>query len=345
MYMRDIAAEAETFALTLAAAIALVLVSLALPGPIFAEIPSGLLTSPPGDWIAERGLSVPVAALAVTALGLGALWLNRKFGYVAGTGTVAPSALVMLCAANPIVSGGWCGALLTGIVSMVCMGLAMDSWKSPNATRHIFVAASLASAGMMCDTACIMTVIWIPLAWRSMKALRWRETAAWLMGLTVPWWIAIPCLYGLATLSGMGLAPWIDAWSLPDVAAIPRTALELASGWLATPTEVNPPVLVFLTATGGMLTILIMFNSWVKLYAGNSRVRGCNEIIWLQGSLCLLLMCIDADRLTEYLIPFYYTMSVQFALLFTLWPVPRARLCFRLLLLAIALQWPLLVWL
>ncbi len=285
-------------------------------------LPSGLALPSPCQWPLPHLWSAAVALGCMLLLALFAQLLNKRFDFISGTDMVLPAVFFLLMASNPAVSAMFGTPLLLALACLAMLALAMDCYRASNGTQQIFVAASIASAGVMCDAAFILPALWCLPAWGAVKCLRFKELIAWGLGLAAPWWCALGTgLIPLGALDAEPLARWL---TFPAPTPAQATQIGMACWW----------------AFAGMI---IGLNTAVKLYAGNSRTRCLNNAVTLLGLAGVAGMALDSTHLTAFLGIFYFSLAVQVAQMFALWQIPRARLWLSVVMLLIAAQFPLLM--
>ncbi len=285
-------------------------------------IPFSTILPPPEDWGVSPLAGAAIGAGVAGMLAVGMQLLNKRLDFIPGTELVMPSMVFLLTAATPALSGALNGAMAVGIASFLSMALAMGCYRKANSTQEIFVAATVISLGTMIEWGCLLLVVWCPLAWGIMKALRFKELMAFLLGLAAPWW----CVFGL------GLVPFDTLLGLDVMELLPSA-----------PSLGAQPMLVAVTAWWAFVAILIGLNAAVKLYAGNSRIRSINNVVNLLGVFCLVAMAIDYREFEVYLLAFWLTVAVQTAQLFAQWSLPRPRVCAAILILLCTAQYILLI--
>ena len=294
-----------------------------LPGVWEPQCPAaGIAWLPPCGWGLPRLWSAGAALGLMLLLILSAQLLNKRFDFITGTDMVLPTVFFLLLASNPAVGATFGSPLLLALAGMAMLALAMDCYRSSNGTQQIFVAATIASVGIMVDTAFIIPALWCPPAWAAMKCFRFKELMAYGLGLVAPWWCGIGT--GLIPLESLDVAP-LSRWltmSMPS----PEEAVQIGT-----------------TCWWAFLAVIIGLNTAVKLYAGNSKVRALNSVITLLGLASLAGMVFDIESMTAFLGMFYFTVSVQVAQIFALWNVPRARTWLWIIMLVITVQFPLIL--
>lgn len=285
-------------------------------------IPSGLILPSPCQWGIPHIWSAAIAWGVMLLLALFVQLLNKRFDFISGTDMVLPAVFFLLMASNPTIGATFGTPLLLTMAGIAMLALAMDCYRASNGTQQIFVAASIASAGMMCDTAFILLALWCLPVWGVVKCLRFKELIAYGMGLVAPWW----CVLGTGLVSPDSL----------DIAPLMR--------WLTftSPTPAGA-VQIGIVCWWAFAGIIIGLNTAVKLYAGNSKVRSLNNTVALLGLTAIVGMIVDAGHMNAFTGIFYLSLSVQIAQMFALWQMPRARLWLSVTLLLIAAQFPLIL--
>lgn len=241
----------------------------------------------------------------IIGIGVALIFFNKAYSVIQTADMVLPSMFMVLTSTNPWAGGPLQSSSLMAAINLICLSTIFNCYKSRNATQQVFVMATMLSLGSMFQYAFIFLMPAYIVVALLMKCFRFREAAAFIMGVAAPYWIAV----------GMGLVP-PDAFHKPqftDLFSSINSGSDLLIGVLN----------IGLTA---LMAIMLALNNAVKLYAGNTQRRLYNNSISVIGLVCIAGMALDFNNLTTYLATFYLTAAVQIANTFTLWTVRRAPL-------------------
>lgn len=261
----------------------------------------GICASFPQDWWSEQGACLVNTCLIAAAVA-GAFFLNKRFSFVRRSEALLPASMAVILAANPINISGWGSPLLMLLINLVCLDQMMKSYHSFNATAPMFGVASWLSLGSMMEYGFLPLVAVYPLIGVMMKSFRLKEAIAYMMGLAAPYWVAL----------GFGLVKFSD-FRLPDL----HMGAPEADGGL---------MLWIYTSLGilALLSLIAMLNNAMLIYAGNMRVRTCNNAINLLGAACFACMVADSDNFGVYVPTFCFTSAVQIANFFAMRKIPHS---------------------
>lgn len=263
---------------------------------------SGICLPSPNLWDIPRIWSWGVNTFLLGAIAAGAFFLNRHFNFIRSTEPVLPAMFLVLAAANPWNDTHLCASTIICAVNLLNLAILFGCYKKQNATQDMFIIATFISIGSMCQYAFLPFILPIMAGGMVMKAFRFKEFCALLMGLIAPYWVGI----------GFGLIP------LPDI-TVPEIS-NLFNGYVA------PPDLIALFLSIGIaafIGLLLGINNSIKLYAGNSRVNALNMTISLMGLTTMICILVDFTNMMAYLSTLYFTVAVQIANLCALWTIKR----------------------
>ena len=204
--------------------------------------------------------------------------------------------------------------VVMGVMLIALMAL-YESYKSNNATRNIFFAASCMAIGSFWQYSFILFIPAMVASLFAMHIARLREFMALLLGLLAPYWIVL----GFAT-------PFYPDFYLQF--SFPHFSSLLISGL---PTDIFP-----LAVTVGimMLTALLLtLYNGIKLYAGNSRIRNFNNVVNLLGITASIGLIVDTGNFRAYCGIFAMWVALQLGNLFTLWGLRYPKFLIRMILL------------
>lgn len=260
-------------------------------------LPSPNLWPIPSIW--SWGINMAIILGSAVAL----IFFNKTYSVIQSADMVLPSLFLILTVCNPWDDGMLASSSLMVAINLLCLTTIFSCYKSFNATQEIFVVATLLSLGSMFQYSFIFLMPGYILIGLMMKCFRFKELAAFLMGIVAPYWIAV----------GMGIVP-PDAFHWP-------TFTNLWDGF-SSKTDIFTGVLnIGLTA---LVTIILTLNNSVKLYAGNTQRRLYNNAISVIGLICMAGMALDFNNLPTYLATFYMTVAFQIANTFALWTIRKA---------------------
>lgn len=227
---------------------------------------------------------------------------NKSYSIVQTTDTVLPSAFMVLCAANPWLSGLLCTSIIMVVANIIALIVMFDCYRARNATQQVFVVFMMISLGTMFQYAFLFLIPAYIIIAMMMKCFRFKEFVAMLMGLAAPYWMAI----------GTGIVT-IDSFTMP-------TMTNLFDGFTTTRNLFICMINIGLTSLGA---VLISLNNAVKLYAGNSQRRLYNNAIIVLGLTSIVAIVANFNNLTAYIATLYLYASVQLANLYALWNVKK----------------------
>lgn len=261
----------------------------------------GLVLPSPNLWdispLWSEIINVAIIGLSAPAVFL----INKHFSLLKSSLPFWALFYLPLICCNIFVSGRFtAGILLLPTVLAILVAL-FNSYRSRNATRSIFFIATCISIGSTVQQAFLPLLPASIIGTLIMKALHGKEIMALLLGLVAPYWV----------LTGFGIITPSD-FSMPVLSPL------FTSG-------ISPEMVATATGTGVLFAIglfLSLYNG-IKLYAGNSRIRGCNNVVNVFGITATAAMIFDTANLTAYLGIFALWTGLQFANLFTLWNLPR----------------------
>lgn len=252
--------------------------------------------TPVMSWSINLGL-IFLSAIALSLI-------NKKFSFVRGTDHYLTPFFIVLICSNPVITSRMTSAMLLLPVTLISMVYLFNSYKSENATHMIFSIATFLSIGTMVQYAFIALIIAVFLSAWAMKCLRFKEICAFALGLFAPYWIAL----------GTGIVD-IGDFHLPNLSLIYVSHSDMGA--------------TLVTVAGCALLLIIGIMLWlsnfVKLYAGNSRIRSENDVITIFGLTAVICMAADYTNMFAYMGVFYLWVAVQIANLFALHQLPHAR--------------------
>lgn len=249
---------------------------------------------------------VIVNAILLTASVLAAFFLNKRHSFVKGAEGILPTSMAVLLASNPVNTSYFVIPLLMLLVNLACLDSLMKSYRSRNATIPMFAVATYLSLGLTVQYAFIPMIVMYPFLAIIAKAMRTRETIAYLLGLAAPYWI----------LMGFGIVTPED-FRIPQFLAI---VPEYGSGYM---------LFVFISLGTLALTGLMMtLNNQMLIYSGNLKYRTFNNMINILGTVSLVCMLADFDNFQAYTSTFCFAAAVQISNFFAMRRIPKSSIWF-----------------
>ena len=256
---------------------------------------SGICFPVPSEWPLPRLEGIAINWILYVATALSLLFVNRRFNFVQGTAHVLPMAFLMLCSSSPWLMGGISAATLIAIVNVVSLLLLFDATGSRNAAAPMFLVASFLSFGAMVQYAFLLLIPLYLVVCATLKILRWRSLAAFVMGIIAPFWIMI----------GLGIvSPWQLRWP------------ELTNFFTVLDGTFDALLLPLAPALMALLFIILAADNNVRLHAANSRNRTFNRAIIALGIGSILLMFADYSNLPAYISTLALAAAVQTGITF-----------------------------
>lgn len=260
----------------------------------------GLCLPSPNTWDINLQASWIINTVAILAIGVAALFLNRRLNFIKHQDYLLPAGFIVMTASIPWLTYRFSSPMLLALVNFICLSMMLENYKQRNCTQNIFVIATLLSVGSMVQYGFLFMVPLYILVGIVMKSFRFRESIAMLLGLFAPYWVGV----------GTGLIP-IDAFRMP-------TFTNLFDGFAS---EVDLLVVIVNVGVTALVALMLGLNNSMILYAGNPRIRACNNAIALMGLVCMVCIIVDFNNMLTYLPSFYFSAAAQLASLFALRPV------------------------
>lgn len=261
----------------------------------------GLVLPSPNLW-SITPLWGEIINVAVIGLSAPAVFLiNKNFSLLKSSLPFWALFYLPLICCNITVSGHLTANILLLPAILAILVALFSSYRSRNATRSIFFISTCISVGSTVQQAFIPFLFAVIAGALIMKALRPKELMAMVFGLVAPYWV----------LAGFGIIG-------PDDFHIPGVCSIFTCG-------IDPEMVPTITGTGVLFAIglLLSLYNGIKLYAGNSRIRACNNVVNVFGITATVAMMFDTMNMPAYLGIFALWVGLQFANLFTLWNLPR----------------------
>lgn len=264
----------------------------------------GICLPSPNLWVITPVLSWILVLCLIIGLALVLVAIDKSYSLIRGTDMVLPAAFVIMAASNPWLSGLLNTSIIMAMVNAIALYVMFGCYRAHNATQQMFVVATTISLCSMFQYAFIVLIpVYLVIAFM-MKCLRLKEFMAYLMGLAAPYWVAV----------GMGIVD-ISDFNLPR--------LQSFIDGLASKSD----LLVTLITIGftALTTLILALNNAVKLYAGNSQRRICNNAFMVLGIFMIAAMLVDFSNLPAYVATLYLVSAIEWANLFSLWNIPYSN--------------------
>lgn len=231
------------------------------------------------EWISSDLWSF-VAALGCQVLtGVAMVLLCRVFNVLRSlTWLYVPMFVLMLLATPNLAVQFYTGLLLVPVVAG-CVLLLLDSYRSPAASRHVFLIFLVLSLGAASQYSFGVYLIVCLLGCMQMRILNGRTLVAALLGMITPWWI----------LFGFGILRPSDVHA-PAFSSIFNTI------------DFNDTLLL-LVSVGftGLLIILSVVLNVFRTIAYNARARANNGVFMVLSLVSLLACCADYENIISYI--------------------------------------------
>lgn len=257
----------------------------------------GICLPSPNIWPIEPFWAKLLNAVCVFGAAGCIFLLNKHFSIIKTSQPLWASLFLSLCCGNALLTGrpNQGSAVFLCLLAAICMVLL--SYKRRNATKLLYSAAALISLGSAFEYAFIIFAAALLPAAAEMKVFRFKEVIAILLGFITPYWIGL----------GLGIVTPADFHPiLPSPIFL----------------SVVPPGLFAAVVVLGVLllaTLLLTLNNLMKLYAGNSRLRNCVNVINIFGLAAALGIVFDFRNIMAYVMMFNMWCALQLGIIFTLW--------------------------
>lgn len=263
----------------------------------------GLCVPSPNLWVSPGSWSAALNALLIACVCLTVFLINKRYNLLHSDRPYwSLLALAFICSLLPAAGAFNSMPIVAGGFLIVVVPL-FESYRSRNATRNIFFAATWIGIGSMMQQAFILLIPAFIASMFAMGVARLREFMAFMMGLAAPYWIA----FGFGWLSPQD-------FRLP----VPSTIFSSPLRPEFFPTAVGCGIMM-------LCSFLLSLYNAMKLYAGNSRIRNFNNVINLFGLASAIGLLMDPDNFRAYCGIFSVWTALQLANLFTLWPLRRPK--------------------
>lgn len=297
-------------ALAVIASLAMAAVAFFVDAPVSMLPDTGLCCASPNSWGLRPGLGWFLNTLFLALACVILADLNKRYHLVPGTDNVTIGMFLIMAASNVWVSGIFTSTGIMAIVNLVCVAVLFGCYNKHNATKDLFIIASILSFGSMIQYGFVFLMPVYLIGAIIMKCFDFKVICAYLMGLVAPYWIVL----------GFGLVA-------PGEIGFPRLSHVFES--IASNTDIFFGLLnVALTSFIGV--ILALLNS-IRVYSGNTKKRACNAVINLLGVFILACLVFDFENMIAYLATLYLIVAIQLGNMFELGNVRRGELWLLLL--------------
>lgn len=270
----------------------------------------GICLPSPNQWNVQPITSAIINFVCIAVASLGVHILNKRFGIVRSTDTIAATCFAIFCGSNTWINGEFNSSIIICLVIILSLWLLFQEYRSRQSMQTMFLIGTFLSIGSMFQYGFLFFIpafLIIPLM---LKALTLRSFFAFFMGIGAPYWIGI----------GTGLLP-LDSFRFPIFSNIfddVESRQELFMG------------LINLGLTTLLGISLALYNA-VKIYAGNTRRRILNNSILIIGLTCIVCMLFDIHNIHSYIATLYMVVAYQVANLFDLHSIKRPGFWFTLI--------------
>ena len=271
---------------------------LAAPGSALSESP-GICLPSPSAWLLRPWLSRALNLLLLLACALAISVLNRRYTFVQGTDPLMPAALLVLMASCPWDVQRLCTGAIMLAVNIACLHLLFSCRESANNTYRLFTAASLLAAGVAIQPAFLPFAVFCPVGAMILKAMRFREAAAYAMGLISPF----VALLGLGIVSPADFR--FDLYpGLPDISAPASDLFMIAAG----------------VAFTMLWALIVGARNTMQLLKANAEIRHRNAVVSLMGLVAGAGCIFNFPNLIAYVPTLYLAAATQLANSYSLSP-------------------------
>lgn len=247
----------------------------AIPGLKGIGLPS------PNHWADSVAASARTALIVMAVSMAGMVLINRIFNLLRTLSLLYAALFVLMAGAVPMCMCQFYGGTLLVPVLLGAMWAMFGAFNDMNATRRVFLAFAMVTAGAMCQYGFIVYLPVLAMGCAQMRIFSLRTMTAALIGIATPVWIAW----------GFGIADF-STYGHPGFTTIFTTAA-------------RPQIVQFLVAAGvtALLLIALTLLNLIKIYSYNLKTRAMNGLLITVSAATLLMMGLDFTNM-----PFYYPM-------------------------------------
>lgn len=261
-----------------------------------AEINYGICLPSPNLW-SGAGWLTPFLSWLLNALLLACsafalLQLNRRYNMVPASDLLLPAAFLVMTGSVPWLGQGLCASTLVVLANIVCLAFLLSGYGHAYNAQNIFALASLLGLG---STFQVAFVPFIPAYFGAaflLKEMRWREIAAFFLGLTAPY----------VALLGLGIVSF-GSFSFELLSPI-ALADALTPGFM---------LLAIAVALTVLLTTFAALDNYLHLLKGNVETRHFNVAVFLVGLAAVAGIVINFANMTAYLATLFMVSTFQTA--------------------------------
>ncbi len=277
------------------AAVGMVVATLLCSPPMPEPILQGLCLPAPEQWTLPLWLSRLVNLLLLATSTCGFAALNNRYNFVASRSLYLAATFLLLTASVPADVERLNAGMLLGATLILCLWLLFGCRENGNNTHPLFALASLLSLGAAFSLSFIpFAILFFPCA-VILKAVRIKETVAYILGLVAPYW----------ALLGLGLVSPYDF--------TPANPFQL-------PSDISPIVAATAipAAITALWTILTGISNSIRLLTSNASLRRFNLVITLIGFVATAGCLFNFTLFTDYLPALFIASATQLANIFAL---------------------------
>lgn len=281
---------------------------------------AGLYAPSPAEWFAAPGKGSAwgfvLNLLLVFIACMGTYLLNKSNNLIRTGQPIWATLLVVYTASMPVVSGSFNSGAPMLLLVLLMLAMLFDNYKARSAPRTLFGVGTCIGLGAIFNHAALLFILPVVLAAISLKCFRWREAVGFALGIIVPYWI----------LLGLGLCrPWeIHLPELTTPASIMRDAA-------VEPYRARIMYFIISGGCGIFAAAVLSLKNAIRLFAGNSKIRICNNAVNYIGLTSVGGMCIDFGNADAYIMVCLFWITMQFANFLTLEPLAKPRVWYWVL--------------
>lgn len=267
----------------------------------------GICLPSPNQWILPPLLSALLNLGMILLCGVAMQLLNKKYGFIRSTDTVAAVTFFIFCGSNTWIDGLMNSSVMICIINLLTMFLLFHEYRSQRSMQTLFTIASILAIGSMFQYALLFFIPAYLLIAALLKTLNIKSFAAFILGIAAPYWIGI----------GLGLLP-LESFRFPIFSNIFDDA------------ESRRVLLMGLLNLGltTLLGISLTLYNAVKIFAGNTRMRVMNNAVLIIGFTSIVCMLFDIYNIHSYIVTLYMAVAFQVANFFDLHNIKRPSFWF-----------------
>lgn len=264
----------------------------------------GICLPSPNEWRLPGFLSWLLDACLVFISLVMVSTTNRRYNFIPSTAYAMPALLAVLVASCCPATVFLSTSTLLMAVNIVAISILLGTYESHNATRQFFLISSLLAVGSMVQYAFLMMMPVYVAGGLLMKSFRFREMAAFLLGIIAPYWIVL----------GLGIVP-LASLRVPDTLRVVDT------------TQVDHTLFIALLSGGIMSALALIFSLYnsMRLLMRNSRPRSMHAAIMVMGMMSMLCMIFNFNNFMAYVGSIALWFSIETAMMFELYEVRAKR--------------------